>query len=504
MFGEARRGCGWVPLCWILAAAGGAARAETLADAIATAYATNPTLQAQRAQQGVTDESYVQAKAGWRPDIRLEASAGYSRTPQSDPFFGTQMVSSNSAALALSLNQTLYSGGRTLSAVKAAKADVLAGRERLRSVEGSVLSAVVADYAAVRLTDETVEIRRRYVAALQGHLDETRARQKAGDLTRTDVAQTEAQLAAASQLLNDAQAQKDASRAAYAAVVGQAPGATLEAPPMLPGLPKTVDEAFEISEANNPDLAHAQLAEKASSERIAQARAARRPTVSLQASAGYLGPLTPFQPRNELSEMAVQAVLVQPLYAGGAIDSGVHQAVAQNSVDRIEIEAVRRSVDQAVTQAWSAWLAAKQNLTAAQAGLTAAQAATTGARIEYRNGLRTTLDVLLSEEALQNAELALAQANRDRLMAETAILAAEGNLTAAGLLANAKLYDPAAPLAARRRATEPPTDLVAALLDSLGEPSDAKRSKPPGVPITDQPTLRSADTASPVADGGKP
>src|SRR5260221_272601 len=92
------------------------APADTLADAIVAAYESSPNLEAQRAQQQITDEGYVQARAGWRPTVSLQGTAGYSQAPQSDPLFGTQIVSSNSGSAALSIQQPVYTGGRTLEA----------------------------------------------------------------------------------------------------------------------------------------------------------------------------------------------------------------------------------------------------------------------------------------------------------------------------------------------------------------------------------------------------
>jgi outer membrane protein len=475
------------------------AAAETLADAIATAYQTNPALEAQRAGQQIADESYIQARAGWRPTVALEASAGYSREPQSDPFFGTEIVTGNSGAAALTARQTLYSGGRTLEAVRAAKSDVLAGQQQLRSVEASVVAQVIASYVQVLLDGGTVKIRHQDVETLDGQLDETRARFKAGDLTRTDVAQIEAQLATAHEQLASAEAQLQASRGAYMTVVGQPPG-ELEDPPSLPGIAPTVDEAFDLAEANNPDLERARLVEAASAARVAEARDARRPVVALEASAGYIGPLVPFQTNNYVPEVAVQAVISQPLYSGGVIESGVRQALDQNTVDRIDIEAMRRNVDQAVAQAWNAWLTANANAKTAEDGLAAAQAAADGSRIEYRAGLRTTLDVLVAEQTLQNADLALAQSRHDQILAEAAVLAAEGRLEAGFLIKNLPIYDPDRSLRRRERASDLPLEGLAAAVDRIGSASAANPNAPPGPKPAVNPAVIAPAAAPPPAD----
>jgi outer membrane protein len=469
---------------------------ETLADAIVEAYESNPTIEAQRSQQQIIDESYIQARAGWRPTIGLQASAGLSRAPQSDPFFGTQSVTSNAGSVAVTLSQPLYTGGRTLEAVRAAKSDILAGRQALRSAEASVLASVIGDYLSVVCDIKIVGIRQRDVAAFEGQLAETQARFKIGDVTRTDVAQIEAQLASARQSLALAQSQLQADRADYTTLVGQTPG-TLVEPASLPGLPKTIDDAFQTAEENNPDLARAQLAEAASSARIAEARAARRPEVAVQGSAGYIGALVPFQTRAYFSEFTVQAIVSQPLYSGGQINSAVQQAISQNSIDRIAIDQARRLMIQAVAQSWNAWLTANANIVNAEAGATAARAAWEGARIEYRSGLRTTLDVLLAEEALSNADLALAEASRDSTTAQAALLSAEGKLQAAALVNGLRGYDPAVSLRARERFSTLPWEGVFEAIDHIGAPPEANRSIPPKAPPVTTPATLEPPSSSP-------
>ena len=486
-----------VAACAAASVIAGTARAETLADAIVAAYETNPTIQAQRSDQQITDEGYIQARAGWRPTIALQASAGYSQAPQTDPFFGTQQVTANTDSVALTLQQPLYTGGRTLAAVRAARADIMAGREQLRSTEASVLAQVVTAYESVLYDTKIISVRREDLSAFESQVAESQARLKAGDATKTDVAQSQAQLASAEELLAQANAQLQADRALYTTVVGDPPG-TLDEIGVLPGLPPTVDEAFDLAENNNPDLARAVEAEQASSARIAEARAARRPSVALQASAGYGGPIVPFEPSGYFSSTTVQVVVTQPIYDGGQINSGVRVALAQNTIDRVSIEATRREVVQTVAQSWNAWLTASANIDTTRAGLAAAQVAFKGSQIEYRSGLRSTTDVLLAEQALSNANVAVAQAQRDEILAEAALLAVTGRLEAKALVTGLRAYDPSTSFNRRERAAELPGERLLELGDHVGAPTSANRSGPPSPPPpTSAPTLRPATQTPP-------
>ncbi|HMO42419.1 MAG TPA: TolC family protein, partial [Phenylobacterium sp.] len=194
-----------------------AAAAESLLDALALAYQTNPVLQAQRANLRALDESIVQARSGWRPTLGVSASATYNevRTPN-----GGGIDESNSATAGLSLTQPLWTGGRVASAVSAAEAEVLAGRESLRRVEAEVLAGVITAYVDVRRDQEALRIRRDNVQVLSRQLDESNARFEVGEITRTDVAIAESRLAAARAQLAQAEGELAIARESFVLAVG--------------------------------------------------------------------------------------------------------------------------------------------------------------------------------------------------------------------------------------------------------------------------------------------
>ena len=261
-------------LALALGAVAASARAETLADAVALAYQSNPQLQAQRAQVRALDETYVQARAGWRPTATAQITGSYSKSPQAGLFGGVSQIESNVGDAVLGVTQPIYTGGRTAASVRASEADILAARQTLRATEAAVLQQVVSAYADVVRDRALLAIRERDVAVLQGEVDDAMARLRAGEVTATDVAQTRTQLAQSRSGLSLAQGQLQVSRAAYAAVVGQNPG-DLAPPPPLPGTPATVDQAFDAAEQENPGLRQGVLTELASSVRRDKRRTER-------------------------------------------------------------------------------------------------------------------------------------------------------------------------------------------------------------------------------------
>lgn len=453
------------------------AQAESLADALALAYKTNPTLQNQRAQLRVTDETYVQARAGYRPQVNVQVQGtreDYNR-----------QQTSNSGSAYIVAQQPLYNGGRTATAVSAAEADILSGRETLRATEASVLQQVIQAYADVLRDEEGVRIREVNLAALSDELKETAARAKVGDLTRTDEAQSQGYVAQAKLDLANSKAQLELSRANYAAVVGQRPG-TLEPLPPLPNAPATINQALATGEEGNPSLRASQYAEQAARLRTAEARNQRLPSVSLRAQYGWTGPASQFQQNIYPSDASATITFTQPLFAGGVIDSQIRQQIERQASARMQTENARRTMVQQVSQAWSAYLAAHENVANAEEGVQANDVAYEGMQKERQADLRSTLEVFYVEQSLRQAELNRAAARHDAYVSQANLLDTMGLLEAELLVPGGiDVYDPAKAFNRVKMAGAVPWEIVPSALDHLTSPGLQRLPAPPSAPVQD-------------------
>ena len=461
-----------------------ASRADTLPDAIALAYQTNPTLQSQRAQLRALDESYVQAHAGFRPQASAQLQGAYAKGPST---FDTGITTD---AAALMITQPLYTGGLTSAQVRAAQADILSGRQRLRQVEATVLQSVIQAYVDVRRNQQALAISQENVAVLRHQLEETKARFDVGQITRTDTAQAQARLAAAQAQLSSAQSALAISRVAYAAVVGQSPG-DLAPEPALTGLPATVDQAFDAAEKDNPGVLLADYAEQAAAARVAAAKSAYRPNVSLSASLGYEGSLTNAPSLGLRSGMYDQnvtaaATLTQPLFAGGMNASRIREALENDNTQRLGVESARRQAMQAVAQGWNQLLAARSATVSNQEQVKADEIAFEGVKQEADVGLRTTLDVLNAEQELRSAQLALVDARHDQYVAAASVLNAMGLLEIQNLDSSVPAYNPETSFRRVKHAGAVPWEGLVAGLDGVGAPSIHTRpvSQPLALPAT--------------------
>jgi outer membrane protein len=361
---------------------------------------------------------------------------------------------------------------------------VLAGREDLRSVEQSVLGNVIQSYVDVRRDQERLRIAQENVTVLNRQLEESKARFEVGEITRTDVAQSEARLASAQASQSSAQAILAASRAAYAAVVGQNPTDLAPEPSLAALLPSSVEQAFDLVDKNNPQIQAARYAEQAAAARVALAKAAYRPTVS--ARAGLRRRRRQDQWQRFASSTTTTAALTgsitasMPLFTGGLTSSQVRAAKERENAARIAVEGAQRSALQQISTAWNNLLASRANLVSNEEQVRATRIAFEGVRQEQQVGLRTTLDVLNAQLELANAEVALVVARRDEYVASASVLQAMGVLNVANLAPDVERYDPVKSYDKVNHAFGwVPWEPVVQVIDKVGAPSTAVKGAPP-------------------------
>lgn len=435
-----------------LAAQNHKVRAETLMQALVSAYMTNPTLNAQRSALRATDESVTQAKSGWRPRASLGADTGYrsfnseSRNPALD---GVGTVgglnngnegSSNPGGYAVTVTQPVFSGFQTLNAVREAKTSVLAGRESLRVVEQDVLLNGVTAYMDVVRDQAIVRLRENNVKVLNEQLTATRDRFEVGEVTKTDVSQAEASRAGSISQLSAAQAALKSSRAVYEQVIGHPPTNLIEPTPRESGLPRALPDAISIADAENPNILQAMFLEEAARYIVKQIIGETLPQVDIEAQYNKRFNSTPLSRYQE--ETTVVGRVTVPLYSGGEPSARARAARHTVQQRKREIDNARTVARANVVSAWSQLVSARAQIESDQAQVRAQQIALNGVREEEKVGQRTVLDVLDAEQDLLDAQVSLVQTRRDLVVASYTVYSAIGRLDAANLGLQVDYYDP--------------------------------------------------------------
>ncbi len=453
-------------------------QAETLKEALTAAYLFNPTLKSARAQLRATDNQVSLAKSGYRPTISAQFQYGYEDVRTKLQGTGTSTGSipvcsgainfdgtctggatalplstfgansavgngnSNPRQAQVSLQQNVFDGFRTYNNVKGAEATVEAGREDLRNAEVNILLNSATAYMNVVRDQAIVNLRQNNVKVLSEQLRATQDRFKVGEVTRTDVAQAESGLAQSQADLSIAQGTLYGDQALFAQFIGHPAGTLRDPGPPTKLLPKTLQEAIDISEAENPGILGAIFRERAQEHQVKEAKGQLLPTLTFNAT--YTDAAQPFGTPNvtELQDTRVFGQLTVPLYQAGSVSAQIRQAIETLSQRRQQIDEQRELARQNVSSQWGLLVAAKGNVAAGKSAVEATRIALEGVREEERVGQRTILDVLNSEQQNLNAQVNLVSFQRDLVVASYGVLAGMGRLTASDIALEAELYDP--------------------------------------------------------------
>ena len=436
-------GCAAIAL---LLGAGGidAARATTLQEALLATYQGNPTLTGQRAQLRATDENAAIARSQGRPQINGNAqfTQGLSGLPSVQGY-------NRALTAGATVSLPIFQGGRVRNAIRAADTRVEGGRADLRAVEGDVFVDAVTAYMDVLRDRAIVRLNANNVKVLETNLQATQDRFQVGDVTRTDVAQSQARLELGRSQLAAAQASLVASEENYRRVIGSEP-TDLETPPPLPTLPATPDAAEDTAIASNPAIASAEAAVEAAHYDVSAARGERLPTISLSGGENYFNYLNSVpgglgiggpSDHGDYSSVGVTATI--PFYQGGGPGARVRQAQANESQAMEQKTAVERQVVANTRAAFSSYDASLDTINSSEVAVKANTLALEGTRAENSVGTRTVLDVLNAEQELLNSQVTLVTARHDAYVAGFALLNAMGLVNYKHLgLVGGTLYDP--------------------------------------------------------------
>jgi TolC family type I secretion outer membrane protein len=416
-----REGIGAALFACALALSAMPAAAQSLNDALAGAYQTNPVLQAARAQLRATDELVPEALSGWRPTVNAEAAAGAGIDNNHDD--GRLL-----GLAQLRITQPIYSGGRTSAAVNQAEKLVQAQRAQLVAAEQQVLLQSVAAYMDVVRAEAVLTLDENNEKVVRDQRDSARRRRAAGAASDTDVSQADSRLAQAGAQRTQAEAAVKSARATYRQLIGDDP-ATLTPPALPTGLPASEDEAVSAA-AGHPTVVAAEFAEKAARDGVDVVLGEMRPQVSVE---GDL--LTDKETARILARVSI------PLYEAGGVDARARSSKETYGERRFDTETQQRQTAAEAAAAWYALDAAHAQIDSFDSQVATAKKALAGTRRDHDAGVRTLLDVLDAQQELLGAQTNLAGARHDEVVAAYRLLAAVGHLTARDLNLPVTPYD---------------------------------------------------------------
>ena len=354
--------------CAVATALPPGAEAETIAGALVRAYQANPTLNAQRASVRATDENVPRALSGYRPRLSATADAGaaYADIESAGAVSKQNLVP---RGVGVQVNQNVFNGNRTANSVRQAQSQVLGARETLRNTEGNVLFDGATAYMNVLRDTAILNLQRNNIEVLEEQLRQTQQRFDVGEVTRTDIAQAQARLAASRSQASLAESNLRTSIARYRQIIGVEPRALAPGRP-LERLPASLSSAISISMEEHPAIKAALHGVDAAELQIKVTEAELLPSFGLTGAVSQRYDVQT-SGDNRLTASIVGQI-TSPRYEGGEVYARTRQAKETAGQRRIETEQVRDQVRAAVNSAWGQLEAATAQITAAEAQVAAA------------------------------------------------------------------------------------------------------------------------------------
>ncbi len=414
------------------------AHAMDLKDALANAYRENPQLEAARDAVRVADEDVARAMSGWRPNL----SANYVREREGVSVNNASRTTRWSHTEAVNLQQPIFNGGETVSAVERAREAVNAQRAALTDTEQQIMLEAAIAYVDVVRARTVLDLARKNEGVLTKHQNATKERFDVGEVTRTDTAQSDSRLARAISDRVQAEGDVTIAEATFERVVRMPPPEQADLPAMPVWEPENLDEVVQLALKQNPQLLQAVANSNVAEATIGEAKAQLLPDVSLNGSMRRETGLLFLNNSGKIENDSISLNVNVPLYQSGAEYANIRRAKKQYHQAQSEAKNARNTVVELVAQRWKQLQVSRATIEANEEAIRAAKVALSGVKQEYDYGARTTLDVLDAEQELFEAQVNLITAKRNALVAHYNLAALAGRFTAGALDLDVALYQP--------------------------------------------------------------
>ena len=403
--------------------------AVTLYDALNQTYQNNIQLNAERENIKASEEDINISKADYKPTITLSGSKSLENTNKLTNQSGGDATINDvdPFTTSIKLEQTLLDYGRDLTLEKNITALDLA-KAKLIKKEQDVLHSAVDAYTNLILTREKQNINRKNLNLLRRQVENDKIRRDRGQITNTDLAQSESSLAGAQAQFTQAKSDLLIAKLTYENIIGKIadPNQLKKNSKSIVNIPNSLNEAISLSKKNNPDIKIAKFDLERSEKDLSISRSDLKPTASLSLERSYTGDVS--STINNKEKDILKATVSWPFYSGGKTRSTINKNSNLTTRKRLLLDDAVRTNETNVASAWLSLESSKGFLNSVKAQVRAAKIANDGIAAEYERGLRTTLDVIQSNGLLLSAQISLASSEKNYLMAQYNLLKAIGLL----------------------------------------------------------------------------
>jgi len=403
--------------------------AVTLYDALNQTYQNNIQLNAERENLKASEEDVNISKADYKPSLTLSGSKSIENTNKLTNQSGGDATISDvdPFTTSIKLEQTILDYGRDLTLEKNITGLDLA-KAKLIKKEQDILHSAIDAYSNLILAREKLAINKKNLNLLNRQVENDKIRLDRGQITITDLAQSESSLAGAQAQFTQAKSDLLISKLTYENIIGKIanPNQLKKNSNAIVSIPKTLNEAINLSKQNNPDIKIAKFDLAQSEKDLAISESDLKPTASLSLERSYTDDVSSTIDQREKD--VLKATVSWPFYTGGKTKSTINKKSNLTTRKRLLLDDAVRTNETHVASSWSSLESSKGFLNSVKAQVRAAQIANDGIAAEYERGSRTTLDVIQSNALLLSAQLSLASSEKNYLMAQYNLLKAVGLL----------------------------------------------------------------------------
>ena len=425
----------FLKIFFIIAFLTGSVLAETLNAALERAYKTNPELNAERESINISEQELKVSKSSYLPSITLEGSQSEEDTSKLTNRNGSNasITDVNPAVQSITITQTLIDFGRGAEYAKS-KIGIDLAKAKLLKKEQEILYKAADAYIGIILAKEKFEINESNVNLLDRQVETDKIRLERGKITLSDVAQSESSLAEAQAKFIQAENELLTSRLNYENVIGQLNNIESLDKNSINDLelPNQLIEAIDISKKNNPDLTIAKLEYEQSKKETISAKSDLAPTAKLSFDRSKTEDLS--STYDEREKDVLKATVTWPFYSGGKNLANLNKSKSMELQKNLLFENSKKKNQTDVASAWSSYQSNKSLLNSVRAQVSAAEIANEGILAEYNSGSdRTTLEVIQSNSLLLNAQISLADSEKNYILSQFNLLKSIGLLNSSYL-----------------------------------------------------------------------
>jgi outer membrane protein len=406
--------------------------AVTLPEALLEAYKNNPVLNAERENINISQENLNISKSEFLPTITITGTKSREDTTKLTNQSGGDATITDVDPLTKSIliEQTLYDGKGRSADLEKSKIGMDLAKAKILKVEQEILYKAVEAYTGLIFTNKKLKINQSNISLLDRQVDTDQARLERGQITISDLAQSESSLAGAKAKFIEAKNDVMTSRLVYENVIGPIINSDdlNENSKLNIEIPKNLNEANDISKKRNPKLIIAKLEYLQSEKDIRIAESDMLPSASLSFEASQTENLS--STYNERDKKILKATVKWPFYTGGKNKAEVNKSRNIKYQKKLLLDNVINTNNTNVASAWSNFQSSKSLLDSVKSQVKAAEIANEGITVEYESGLgRSTLDVIQSNSLLLDSKISFANAERNYLLSQFKLLQSIGLLT---------------------------------------------------------------------------